>query len=492
MFRKVHSSYFSLMRSSIHNKWVIATGVFMLLGLWVFEYYTHILGNVVYVAVAAVVMWFLTRKSAILFIASWATLLLVIGYVYAVIIPDQAGQSTFLMNRVSAMVAIWFSAYFIVNYQKLQGEKERQREELEQQRLEEERLRSSQEMHEAIAQNFPGGWIGLLNENFIFQLVGGRGLLRIGLTATELVGKSFQDLVPIANVNYHLRELCDGSRKSLEVSIGKRTFEVNACNFKVNKNKSWILFVAHDVTVLKETEVELINTLKKERELHEMKSRFITMASHEFRTPLSTIMTSASLLANYSGSRNDQAIEAHKSRIKNAVKLLTEILDDFLHFERLEQGNVNPYYEKIYLPDFLSELTERVEAMKLVSQKLVIPKSQVTQFYCDRSFLKIMLSNLLSNAFKYSGAEGTVVLDCKAERGRLLFSVRDQGMGIPQEDQAFIFDRFFRGKNASNIQGTGLGLSIALMYAKMLKGTIDFRSDPIIETTFTLSLPLNS
>jgi PAS domain S-box-containing protein len=441
------------------------------------------------VAIAACTYWLSKESRQVYFIGAFGTFVLIVGYILAVTVQEPPDQITFLVNRISALLVIWFAGFFTIKYQRVQKDKINQREEIERRKLAEERFRSSQEMHEAIARNFPTGWIGLLTEDLVYLFADGKGLARIGMKTADIVGRKFTETVTGDRIEQHLREAQDGKRSTFEAVINKRTFEINASHFQGKQKERWVLIVTHDITTQKETEKRLINALENERELHDLKSRFITMASHEFRTPLATIMSSASLLGNYSGDKYELAKKNHVARIKRSVKLLSEVLDDFLSLGRLEEGKVTPWLKPICISDLLNELVDEAGSLKHDDQKLVAKNFFDDKIISDKSVLKIILHNLLSNAFKYSTPNDVVAIEAHLEDSRCIVSVTDHGMGILPEDQDHVFESFFRGQNATNIQGTGLGLCIARKYAKLLGGDIAFSSIPDKETVFTLSIP---
>ena len=198
---------------------------------------------------------------------------------------------------------------------------------------------------------------------------------------------------------------------------------------------------------MKETEIRLVETLEKERELNELKSRFVTMASHEFRTPLTTIQSSSTLLGMYTGNAYDKEKATHVSRIKGSVKLLTEMLNDFLSLEKLDHNNPLPRYETINLPDFLKLIVPELESLKRDNQQLVVKCFEIGNIITDKHFFRNIIYNLLSNAFKYSAADGRIMLEVKELDDKVNIRVIDNGIGIPLVEQEYIFDRFFRANN---------------------------------------------
>jgi PAS domain S-box-containing protein len=241
---------------------------------------------------------------------------------------------------------------------------------------------------------------------------------------------------------------------------------------------------------VRERTLELTHALEKEKELNEMKSRFVSIASHEFRTPLSAILSSTSLVEHYVNPEQEEKRKKHIDRIKSSVRNLTSILDDFLSLEKLEQGKVEAHNIEFNLREFIEDGIEEMEGMsKRKHQKFNFEFNGVEEIYQDRKILRNVLLNLLSNAVKYSpeGKEIHVKADVKDKR--VVLSVRDEGIGIPKEAQKHLFDKFFRAKNATNIQGTGLGLNIVKRYVELLDGSIRFTSKEHEGTTFIVEFP---
>lgn len=242
---------------------------------------------------------------------------------------------------------------------------------------------------------------------------------------------------------------------------------------------------------VKERTLELTHALEKEKELNEMKSRFVSIASHEFRTPLSAILSSTSLVEHYVHPDQEEKRKKHVDRIKSSVRNLTSILDDFLSLEKLEQGKVEAHNMEFNLKEFIDDVIEEMDGMvKRKHQKVNFNyDGDEEEVYQDKKILRNVLLNLLSNAIKYSpeGKDIHVITTLKDEKVTL--AIRDEGIGIPADAQKNMFDKFFRAKNAANIQGTGLGLNIVKRYVELLDGTIGFISKENIGTTFTVEFP---
>jgi signal transduction histidine kinase len=243
---------------------------------------------------------------------------------------------------------------------------------------------------------------------------------------------------------------------------------------------------------LSEREIELEESLAKEKELGELKSRFVSMASHEFRTPLATILSSASLLSRYTESDQQPRREKHIIRIKNAVKNLTGILNDFLSLSRLEEGVINMLPEEVAFENLCFEVFEELQVILKSEQKLkqnIIGNKQ--ELFHDPRILKNILFNLISNAIKYSHDDGEIIVNIHFQEDCILCEVKDQGIGIPEEDKKYMFQRFFRAGNVTNIQGTGLGLTIVKRYIDIIGGDINFTSEFGVGTSFIFKIPYN-
>ena len=235
----------------------------------------------------------------------------------------------------------------------------------------------------------------------------------------------------------------------------------------------------------------LSRSLEKERELNELKSKFVSIASHEFRTPLSTVLNSTSLIQQYKDKGDLEKVDKHIQRIKSSVKHLTLILDDFLSLGKLEEGKVDINKESINLNDFLGEISEEMLPYFKEGQQLKIHSDHTAkEIISDQRILRNILFNLISNASKYSESQKNIFLSCIGDSKKIIFSVRDEGIGIPKEDHKHLFDRFFRASNAGNIQGTGLGLNIIKRYTDLLNGHISFSSEAGKGSTFIVTIPL--
>ena len=239
---------------------------------------------------------------------------------------------------------------------------------------------------------------------------------------------------------------------------------------------------------------ELSRLLQKEKELSDMKSKFVTMASHEFRTPLSTILSSASLIRKYDSPEDAEKREKHLNRIRNSVENMRDILEDFLSLGKMEEGliHLNPeVLTAAELEEEVMRITNEMQALTRRGEKIRYVNTVDRNVYVDLKLLRHVLTNLISNAIKFSLDGQMVEVSSAIDSDKLRLTVKDQGIGISKEDQKHLFERFFRGENASNIQGTGIGLYIISRYMELANGSISLESELGKGTTFTLFLPLD-
>jgi signal transduction histidine kinase len=220
-----------------------------------------------------------------------------------------------------------------------------------------------------------------------------------------------------------------------------------------------------------------------------MKSQFVTIASHEFRTPLATILSSASLIGRYAKTEEEDKRQKHVQRIKSAVTNLTEILNDFLSIGKLEEGRIHSVPVFTDLPDFCQGLIEEIRGLCKEGQQILFSQKGNQEVWIDRQLLRNVIFNLISNAIKYSEPDKAIYFNIQADGKTISIEIADQGIGIPESDQIHIFDRFFRANNAGTAQGTGLGLNIVQNYVELMGGTVTFSSQVGRGTVFNVELP---
>ncbi len=284
----------------------------------------------------------------------------------------------------------------------------------------------------------------------------------------------------------------------------QRWFAMRVMRFESDDN---MLVVAHEnITELKKAERErdytqvandelkkikqdLNNALAKEKDLNELKSRFVAMASHEFRTPLTTMLSSVSLIAKYRELNDEKNQLKHIDKVKTSINNLTDILNEFLCLSKLEEGITENKPERINLKFFITDVVAEMRLMTLEKQKLELNYLGDKMGFMDKKLLKNILHNLISNAIKFSPENGLIEVVVESLKYSIKISVKDNGIGISKQDQKHLFEQFFRGQNATHIQGTGLGLNIVAKYLEQMKGSISFESKENKGTTFTVIIP---
>lgn len=256
------------------------------------------------------------------------------------------------------------------------------------------------------------------------------------------------------------------------------------------KDNDCVLTAMIDITERKNAESEIVKSLEKEMELNALKSNFVTLASHEFRTPLTTILSSTILLESYLPVENKDKVSRHISRIKSAVGNLTGILDEFLSVSKIEEGKVEPRREKVNVEEFIRAIVRNIKSIAKQGQSITFTHKGPAEVDTDPAILMHVINNLLSNAVKYSPESAGI--DVTSEVGTtLVIRIADTGIGIPPQDEPHLFERFYRASNAGQAPGTGLGLHITKHYVELLHGTIGYVSTLGKGTTFNVSIPID-
>lgn len=230
--------------------------------------------------------------------------------------------------------------------------------------------------------------------------------------------------------------------------------------------------------------------LKKEKELNELKTKFLSLVSHEFKTPLSGILTSTVLLGKYKLTEDQEKRDRHLGTITSKVHYLNNILNDFLSVERLETGKENYTFKTFKLSKVLNEVIYNANMLLKDGQKINYPENiDDISIHQDEKTLELSLSNIVHNAIKYSPENTIIDIQIVQDDTNTIFKIRDNGIGIPAVEQKNIFNRYFRAENVLNIQGTGIGLNIVKSHLENLGGTISFESEEHKGSLFTITLP---
>jgi PAS domain S-box-containing protein len=310
-----------------------------------------------------------------------------------------------------------------------------------------------------------------------------------------------------------------------EALTRQETIDVEIINYKKNGDEYWANFtivpvadkdqalthfvsIQRDVTArrkqeemareklerqVKERTRELNEALSKEKELVELKSKFVAIASHEFRTPLATINFATNYLKDYLDRLQPDGIVKKLESIDKQVKHMTFLLDDILTLGKSESGKTKVVPRRIDIHDFFSKIVEEVLHSTRSTHSIMFTfDSPVRELDIDERLLRNVFINLLSNAIKFSPETSKIALTVRTDDDKLMISVKDNGVGIPAQEFDKIFEPFHRGSNASAIQGTGLGLSIVKKAVELLDGVIDFRSEIGKGSEFTVGLKISA
>ncbi|HJW30517.1 MAG TPA: PAS domain-containing sensor histidine kinase [Saprospiraceae bacterium] len=319
---------------------------------------------------------------------------------------------------------------------------------------------------------------------------------RLAVSEMEIHGKKYftgiiHDLTEMKAVEEQIMQL----NRELEQLVRERTLELqDTVNLLLETNRQ----LNQSIEKHQQYEIELLTTrdelhksLDRAKELNTLKSRFISMASHEFKTPLSSILSSSSLISKYNESDQVSDRQRHIDRIKSSVYHLNHILSDFLSVTRLDEGHFEPTITTYELGGLMEDLQSELEGLVKRGQELTIRNEagQVTMV-SDKNILRNILYNLLSNAIKYSNEGKPIHCHIQREGDRLHIEIKDEGIGIPPLDQKHIGSRFFRASNAVYIPGTGLGLNIVISYLHTLHGDLSFTSEEGQGTTFKITIPV--
>jgi PAS domain S-box-containing protein len=322
-----------------------------------------------------------------------------------------------------------------------------------------------------------------------------------GYNKEEVIGKNI-------SIFYTPESIKEGEpAHNLEVAAQHGSFETEGWRVRKNGSRFWadVLITAvydedgkvqgftkvtRDFSLNKRAQDEIKNALQKEKELNEMKSNFVSMASHEFRTPLSTILSSVSLMEHYRTTETQDKRDKHIQRIKSSVSEMVSILEEFLSLEKIEEGKVEINNEMFYLEELVEIVCSKFNNVLKAGQQIQRFHQGEKEVLLDKNFTDHIVTNLISNAVKYSPAGTNVTVKTSVDNNNIRVVVKDEGIGISKEDQEHLFERFFRASNTGSIKGTGLGLHIVKRYIDMMDGTISIESKVGEGCTFTVTMPV--
>ena len=312
--------------------------------------------------------------------------------------------------------------------------------------------------------------------------------LEVGLNPFEINGEKYvMALVVDISERKKIEQEIISLNSKLEEKIQDRT---TALNESVAKLKELNLDLEFEIKKRIEAEKKIKIALKREKELNELKTNFLSLVSHEFKTPLSGILSSTQLLGKYTLTEQQEKREKHLGIIKSKVYYLNNILNDFLSIEKLDLGKVNYQIEEINLNETIKKVIDDLNPFLKHGQFINFSASEEDIIITsDNKTLELILANVVNNAIKYSPEHGKIRLNLTRENSTAIFTVQDNGIGIPKKEQKYIFNRYFRAENALLNEGTGIGLNIVKSHLENLNGDIAFVSDKEIGTIFTLTFP---
>ena len=291
-------------------------------------------------------------------------------------------------------------------------------------------------------------------------------------------------------VDITLRKEVEQNLVKKQNELEKVTFEIRKLNTELEKKvdeRTHILKEA--LEKLEQSQTELHEALDKEKQLNEIKSRFVSLASHEFRTPLSAVLSSAALISKYSKEDDQEKRDKHIGRIKDSVKHLNDILEDFLSLGKLDEGRIVTDPGEFNLKEMIDETLADVKVVLKPGQKFNFKYEGEEKINADKKLLRNILINLISNAAKFSEEASPITISATCDKEKNMITVADKGIGISKKDQEHLFTMFYRGSNVTNIQGTGLGLHIVKRYLTLINGTIDLQSTLGKGTSITVTFP---
>lgn len=328
-----------------------------------------------------------------------------------------------------------------------------------------------------------------------YKLTGYSHIIGIGreVTCSRKNGDVFPASLSVSEVAFQGKKLFAGiihdrtSEKLAEERLQQYSSELEGI---VAERTDFLRNIAHELEQAKE---EINNSLNKEKEINKLKTRFVSIASHEFRTPLSSIQLSAALIERYYDRLDKEKVSFHLNRIRSAVAALSSILNDLLSVEKAESGKIKARPVLFDLEKLCIEITDEMRAQAGPGQLIRYRHTGDTNLVMlDNNLLRHSLLNLLSNALKYSGTEALIEFKTQLSATQCSICIADNGIGIPLDDQQRLFEPFFRAGNVADIEGTGLGLNIVKRYTALMNGSIELISDEHQGTKVSLTFPLIS
>jgi PAS domain S-box-containing protein len=361
-------------------------------------------------------------------------------------------------------------------------------------------LRASEERFRNLVET-TSDWIWEIDRFAIYTYVSPKVKDILGYNPEEVWGKTIFDLMPkqeTLRVAKILSETADGQERFISI---EKTFihkdghllivECSAVPFFDSDNQfQGYRGITRDITERKRAEAEILKALEKEKELSELKSRFVSMASHEFRTPLATILIGSEILKFYGHKLSEEKKVAQLTQIAEQVKRMTQLLEDVLLVGKAQAGAVLFQPTQVNLLEFSREVLSEISLAAGSKHTFNFDcQGEKTLVEMDTKLMRQIISNLLGNAVKYSPEGSSVDCEIKCEESQAILKIRDRGIGIPASDIPRLFEVFHRASNVDTISGTGLGLAIVKQAVELHCGSIAIESEVGVGTTFTVCIP---
>ena len=485
----------------------LGIGIVLVLAVFGLEWFIK-LSSVGYLLVSIYIVRYRGSYRSLFTIGLVATAAIILGYLFSY---NGIFDGSETVSHLLSLALIWLSVYFndrirkeatrtAATIQSLHAQKDEAISELKsataalelvsgERTAVEQELLKRKKLQEAMAHHFPDGVICVIDKDMKLILADGGEVEEFGLHRNN--NRNQNSLLNLSSVP-DLKNAFSGEQIYSELKVNNKSYTLNGVPIPDTNNQiNEVLVVIRNITDQKNLENNLIKALEREKELNVLKSQFVTMASHKFRTPLSTILSSVFLLENYTDADYELEKTAFFDKIKRSVHNLTALLNDYLSLGKLEEGKLRVTYTETDIKAFFDEFLQEIGSIKKVKQKIRFTyEGSESTVMTDKFLLKNILTNLVSNAIEYSPHDAEIELAAELKKDALKIRVTDQGIGIPENEQHQIFKRFYRGQNAHNVEGTGLGLNIAKKYIRLLKGTIEFTSQLNKGTTFIAIIPV--
>lgn len=358
----------------------------------------------------------------------------------------------------------------------------------------EDSLRSSHATNRALLNAIPD-WMFRIRKDGTFINFHDPQICAIPLPTSDFKGKTILEILPLTTAKLLMNSveeaLLTGEVQIIEYQLNLNQLQLDFEARIAVSAENEVVAIIRDITQRKLQEEETLKALERERELNELKTRFISMASHEFRTPLTTILSSAQLLEQYSQKWDDTKKRSHLQRIQITVRHMTDLLNDVLLINKAEMGKLEFNPTLLDIEDFCNEIIEDLHLTTDTHTIIFCNKISLKKIFSDQKLLRHTLINLLSNAIKYSPQKDKVYFTLFIEQNNIIFQIVDEGIGIPDADKTQIFTSFSRASNVGTIAGTGLGMSIVKKSVDLHGGTIEIESNIGIGTQVRVKIPLD-